>query len=62
MTDVSKIAFTSDVFPSGEDMKLWHSLSPEEQEAYIVHAEEEGFQSGPAPDESLSQRLARVRS
>ncbi len=60
--DVSHIKFTSTAFPTDEDMKLWHDLTPEQREAVIIEAEEKGFRSGIAPDESVEERLARVRT
>ena len=57
--DVAKIKVSSTVFPTAADIKLWDALSPEEQQAVIVAAEETGFQSGLAPAESIAQRLAR---
>ncbi len=60
--NLAKIKFSSTVFPTAADIKLWDALSPEEQQAVIVAAEEAGFQSGLAPAESIAQRLARVRA
>lgn len=60
--DVSHIKFSSSVFPTDQDMRLWHSLSPEEQLAVIVRDEEAGFVSGIARDETLEERLVRVRA
>ena len=60
--DVSHINFTSTAFPTEEDMKLWNNLTPEQREAVVIEAEEKGFQSGIAPDESAEERLARVRA
>lgn len=60
--DVSDIKFASTAFPTDEDMKLWDSLTPEQREAVIIEAEEKGFRSGIAPDESVEERLARVRA
>ena len=61
-TDVSKIKFSSTVFPTAADRKLWDSLGPEDRQAVIIAAEEAGFQSGVAPAESVAERLARVRA
>ena len=60
--DVSHIKFTSTAFPTDEDMKLWRGLTPEQREAVIIEAEEKGFRSGIALDESAEERLARVRA
>lgn len=61
MSDVKDIEFTSTVFPSDADITLWNSLSAEERESFIAHAEDSGFRSGVAADETLEARLARVR-
>jgi hypothetical protein len=60
--DISKIEFSSRVFPAAEDMALWDSLSPAEQRAVIERDEEAGFHSGIAEPETLKQRLQRVRA
>ena len=59
--DTPDIHFSSTMFLTADDMALWDSLSPEEQRSIIARDEETGFQSGPAPKEPLSKRLARVR-
>ncbi|MEQ9488689.1 MAG: hypothetical protein RIM72_06820 [Alphaproteobacteria bacterium] len=56
------VRFGSTVFPDPKDMALWQSLSPEEQQAVIVRNETAGARSGTAPQETLQQRLTRVRS
>ncbi len=61
-TDAPDIQFSSTVFPTEEDMALWESLSTDEQRAIVARDEEAGFRSGAAPEESLSERLARVRA
>ena len=60
--DMSDIAFSPMVFPSAEDMALWGGLSDAEKHAVIACDEEQGFQSGIAPKESLGVRLSRVRA
>ncbi|MEX2491132.1 MAG: hypothetical protein WD425_05160, partial [Nitrospirales bacterium] len=40
--DVSKVKFSSTVFPSDADMKLWERLTPEQRKAVEVRDEEEG--------------------
>ncbi|ESQ75139.1 hypothetical protein ABAC402_10750 [Asticcacaulis sp. AC402] len=42
-------------------MALWQSLSPAQQFEVIARDEEAGFQSGIAPQETMAERLARVR-
>lgn len=61
-TDVSKVRFSSKVFPSAADMALWESLSDAEKRAVVKRDEEAGYQSGLAKPESLEARLARVRA
>jgi hypothetical protein len=34
--DISKVNFTSTVFPTDADMKLWESLTPEQRKAVEV--------------------------
>ncbi len=60
--DVSRLQFVSKAFPTEADMKLWNSLDPAEQRVIIAQSEQAGFDSGIAPDESLEQRLKRVRA
>ena len=60
--DISHIQFTSTVFPTDEDMKLWASLSPEEQRAVLQRELEKGEASGVAEPETIEQMLQRVRS
>lgn len=62
VVDISHISFTSTVFPTDEDMRLWRSLSPAERAAVIARDEEAGFRSGAAEAESLDDRLKRVRA
>ena len=60
--DISNVQFSSTVFPTDEDMKLWHSLSPEEQRAVIRRELDEGEASGTAAPESMKQMMQRVRA
>jgi predicted Fe-S protein YdhL (DUF1289 family) len=60
--DISNVQFSSTVFPTDEDMKLWHSLSPEEQRAVIRRALDEGEASGTAAPESMEEMMQRVRA
>lgn len=55
-------SINSKAFPSEEEMAEWAALSPAEQRAFFEANEEAGFHSGIAPDETLEERLARVRS
>jgi hypothetical protein len=61
-TDVSEIKFTSTAFPTDEDMKLWQSLSAEEQRAVIQRDLDEGEASGAAAPETMEKIVQRVRS
>lgn len=56
------IVITSKVFPTSGDIAQWEALSAAEQRAFIESSEQAGFDSGLAPEESLSARLARVRA
>lgn len=58
--DVSHINFDSTVFPTDDDMKLWHSLSPAEQRAVIARKVEEGLQSPPAQKASKAEIMGEV--
>lgn len=54
--DISHIHFTSSAAPTEEDMKLWHSLTPEEQEAVVIRDIEEGLK-GPAAERCSKEEL-----
>ena len=56
------IKITSKAFPTAADMAAWNGLSPAEKRTFIEESEEAGFQSGVAPSETLTDRLARVRA
>ena len=58
--DVSHIKFTSSVFPTDEDVKLWDSLTPEEQEAFLLQEEEAAYRSGVAKNASKEEIMAEV--
>lgn len=60
--DVSGVTLSSLVFPTRQDMAVWNALTPEQREAFIAEAEARGAQSGMARDESLAERLSRVRA
>ena len=60
--DVSHIRFTSTVFPTDEDMKLWDSLSAEEQRAVVRRDLDEAEASGIAEAESAEEIMQRVRA
>lgn len=60
--DVSDIRFTSTVFPTDEDMKLWNSLSAEEQRAVVRRDLDEAEVSGIAEPETAEEIIQRVRA
>lgn len=60
--EISHIRFSSTVFPTAEDMKLWDSLSAEEQRAVVQRDLDEGEASGIAETESVEEIMLRVRS
>lgn len=60
--DVSRIRFTSTVFPSDADMSLWDSLSVEEQRAVVERDLDDAEASGIAPAESGDRVIERVRA
>ncbi len=60
-TDVSNVHFSSTVFPTDEDMKLWDSLSSEEQRAVIERDLDAAEASGVSAPESMEQMMQRVR-
>ena len=60
--DISEIKFSSTVFPSEEDMKLWSELGAEKQRAIIARDLDAAEASGIAPAETAQQIIERVRS
>ncbi len=58
--DVSHIKFTSTVFPTDEDMKLWHSLSAHEQRAVIMRDIKQGLSGPPASNAGRHEIMAEV--
>jgi hypothetical protein len=62
MVDVSHIRFTSTVFPSDEDMKLWNGLSGDQQRAVVRRDLDEAEASGIAEPESAEEIIQRVRA
>lgn len=62
--DISHISFTSTVFPTDEDMRLWRSLSPQQQRGVILRDVDDGVR-GPAAekaskDEIMAEALAET--
>jgi predicted Fe-S protein YdhL (DUF1289 family) len=60
--EVSQIRFASTVFPTGEDMNLWNSLTPEEQRAVIRRDLDEAEAGGIAEPESAEAVIRRMRA
>ena len=60
--DISGIRFSSTVFPTAEDKKLWGSLTPAQRLAVIERDEDAGARSGMAQDASLDEIMAGVRN
>ncbi len=58
--DVSKINFSSTVFPTDEDMALWHSLSSGEQHAVIMRDVEQGLKGSAALKASKTEIMREV--
>ena len=60
--DIFHIRFTSTVFPTDEDMKLWNSLSADERRAVVRRDLDEAEASGVAEQESAEEIIRRVRA
>jgi len=58
--DVSHIDFESTVFPTDDDMKLWHSLSPAQQRAVIARKVANGLQGPPAQKAGKADIMGEV--
>jgi len=56
------VHFSSTVFPSVEDTKLWDSLTDAEKNAVIDRELAEAELSGIANPESMADRIERVRT
>ena len=59
--DISNVKFASTVFPTEEDMRLWDSLSAEQQRAVVRRDLDEAEASGTAEAETMEQIIERVR-
>ncbi|MGJ8534880.1 MAG: hypothetical protein ACSHYC_22025 [Alphaproteobacteria bacterium] len=59
--DVSHIKFTSSACPSDEDLRLWDSLSDEQQHAIIERDLDAAQESGIAPQRSMAEIIAEAR-
>ena len=60
--DLSKLSFSSTVFPTDEDKELWKSLNDEQRRALIEGSEQAGFDSGIAENTSLQALLDEARA
>ena len=60
--DISKVKFSSTVFPTDADMKLWESLTPEQRKAVEIRDEEEGYNSGVAEPKSMDELIAEAKT
>lgn len=58
--DISQIKFTSTVFPTEGDMKLWHSLSSQEKRAVVMGDIKQGLEGSPALIASKDEIIAEV--
>ena len=60
--DIADIKFTSPAFPTPEDVKLWNSLSPEQQRAILVRELDAAEAGGLASEASITELLKRARA
>ncbi|MEX2491037.1 MAG: hypothetical protein WD425_04670 [Nitrospirales bacterium] len=60
--DISGIKFSSTVFPSKEDIKLWESLTPEQRKAVEVRDVKEGRASGLAEPCTMADIIAEAKA
>ncbi len=60
--DVSHIRFTSTACPTDEDIRLWESLSDEEQHAVLERDLDAAEKSGLAPVRSMADLIAEARA
>ena len=52
-------SFRSTAFPTAEDMKQWHSLSPQEHEAVLIADVQEGL-DGPASKRQSKDEIIKA--
>jgi hypothetical protein len=60
--DISRIRFSSTVFPSADDIALWDSLSAGEQRAVIARELAEAEAGGLAPKQTMAEIIAEART
>ena len=60
--DISGIKFTSTVFPTPEDMKLWESLTYEQRKAVEIRDVKEGQSSGLAEPCTMADIITEAKA
>jgi len=60
--DISGIKFSSTVFPSKDDVKLWESLTLEQRKAVEIRDVEEGRTSGLSEPCTMSEIIAEAKA
>jgi len=60
--DISGIKFSSTVFPTSEDMKLWESLTHEQRKAVEMRDVEEGYSSGLAEPCTMADVISEAQT
>lgn len=60
--DISKIKFSSTVFPTPEDMAVWESLTPEQRKAVEMREIQEGKASGLAEPCTMADIIAEAKA
>jgi hypothetical protein len=59
--DISRIVFSSTVFPTTEDRALWERLDAAQRLAVLRRDEQAGFESGVAENTSMEEVLHSAR-
>lgn len=59
--DITKLEFSSSAFPSEADLKLWNSLTPQQQHERQLFELQKAKDSGVAPAETFAERLVRLK-
>jgi len=60
--DISHVKFVSSVIPTDADIKLWESLSAEEQKAVIMRDLDAAEASGVAKPTSMAELISEARA
>ena len=58
--NIDQIEFESTAFPTADDMKMWHRLTPAEQQAVVDRDVNEGLQGPPAKRQTKDEVVAAV--